>query len=416
MPTNRKARAAKASASRASHPPEDIHGPRSPHAAGGRLPPRAPRPPLSVQSKELICVAAFLAGLAAWLLSLALGALPAWRALLASFLYFTPLAGAMVVWPAVVQASNGGWAGSYASLPATGLGFAPASLAILLALWMAAGSWAPWPGRTFAQGWWLQSDFLFARDFAALALFWGLAWWYSRRRGHFPATAAGRTPPQAAGWAAPRITDVAVGVALMVAYGCVFSLLGFDLIMALTPHWHSSLLGGYLCVSGLYAGVAAWAVLAARQPEPDPDRLHDLGKLTLAFSLLTTYFMYSQLLPIWYENLPSETGFVALRLNFHPWICVGAALLAAVYLGPLVMLLTVRAKRRPRPLGAVCLLILLGLWVERWWLVAPSLPGGPIFGLADLGAGLALLGIFGFGVLRLGRLLPPIRPARTERP
>lgn len=345
---------------------------------------------------DLALVATFAVGLAAWLASFGFGVLPAWRALLISFLFFTPLAGGMAVWPAVVQASNGRWAGSYEGLAASGLAFAPVSLACLLALWLAAGSWAPWPGRTFTQGFWLDANFLFARDLLTLALYWASAWLYQHRR------------RQGGGQVA--------GPACIIAYGCVFSLLGFDLVMALTPTWHSSLFGGYFFVSGLYAGVAAWAVLAARLPDPDPDRLHDLGRLTVTFCLLTTYALYSQFLPIWYENLPHETSFVATRLHFQPWLGVGVALLAVTYLGPVVMLLTVQSKRRPRSLGAICGLILLGLWLERWWLVTPSLPGGPPFGLADLGAGLALFGLFGLAIRRYGRSLPILPASGAKRP
>ena len=46
---------------------------------------------------------------------------------------------------------------------------------------------------------------------------------------------------------------------------------------------------------------------------PDADRRHDLGKLIVAFSLLTTYMMFSQLIVIWYENLPDEVRFVIPR-------------------------------------------------------------------------------------------------------
>ncbi|WP_243438491.1 hypothetical protein [Fundidesulfovibrio soli] len=332
---------------------------------------------------DLACAVLFAAGLSAWLLSLSFGGPPAWRALLTNFLYFTPMAGSMAVWPAVVQASNARWAGTYDRLPASGQGFAPASMLILLALWLSAGIWAPWPGRTFRQGFWLDTDFLFARDIMALALFWGVARHYQRRRKLGQGSVAGPV--------------------LIITYCCVFSLLGFDLVMALTPEWRSSLFGGYFFVSGLYAGVAAWGLMAALQPDPDPQRLHDLGKLTVTFCLLTTYTLYSQLLVIWYENLPGETSFAAARLNFQPWAGVGVALLAVVYLGPVVMLLTGRAKRSPRLLGAICALILLGLWVERWWLVTPSLPGGPLFGLADLGAGSALLGLFCHGIRRASR-------------
>jgi hypothetical protein len=350
----------------------------------------------ALQTKDLAFAATFVVGLLAWLASFGLGVLPAWRALLTSFLFFTPLAGGMVVWPAVVQASNGRWAGSYERLAASGLAFAPVSLVCLLALWIAADSWAPWPGRTFVQGAWLDSNFLFARDVSTLALFWGLAWHYQFRR--------------------RRGGGQVAGPALIIAYGCVFSLLGFDLVMGLTPEWHSALFGGYFFVSGLYAGVAAWAFLATRLPAPDPDRLHDLGRLTVTFCLLTTYALYSQLLTIWYENLRHEVGFVVTRLHFQPWLGVGVALLATAYLGPVAMLLTAQTKRRPRPLGAICGLILVALWLERWWLVTPSLPGAPLFGLADVGAGLALLGLFGFGIERFGRSMPVLSSSGAERP
>lgn len=351
----------------------------------------------SGRALDLAFAAAFAVGLAAWLASFAFGGvLPAWRALLASFLFFTPLAGGMAVWPAAVQASNGRWAGTYENLPATGLGFAPASLLILIALWIAAGSWAPWPGRTFVQGFWLDSNFLFARDAAGLIVFWALAWRYQARR----RLGGGRV----------------AGPVLIVAYGLVFSLLGFDLVMALTPDWHSSLFGGYFFASGVYAAVAAWGLMAARLPGPDEERLHDLGKLAVTFCLITTYLLFSQLLPIWYENLPLETGFAATRLNFQPWLGVGVFLVVAVYLGPLVLLLTSKAKRRPGPLGAICGLILFGLWVERWWLVAPSLPGNPLFGLADVGAGLALLGLFGLGIRLFSRRMRPLPPPEGGKP
>ena len=93
----------------------------------------------------------------------------------------------------------------------------------------------------------------------------------------------------------------------------------------------------------------------------------------VAMSLVTTYMMFSQLLPIWYENFPHEVRFVIPRLSISNWRYVSAALLATVYLGPLVLLLTRWSKRTPRIFAAISFLILAGLWVERWWLVTPTL-------------------------------------------
>ena len=57
-----------------------------------------------------------------------------------------------------------------------------------------------------------------------------------------------------------------------------------------------------------------------------------------------------------------------------------------VYLGPLVLLLSQAAKRSRRFLGGVALLVLVGMWVERWWLVTPTLGGPMTLSLAELAA------------------------------
>jgi hypothetical protein len=318
-------------------------------------------------------------GLALWFLFLGTGAERAWRAVLINFLFFTSLAGGLVTWSAIVLASNGSWPGPLERYTFVGLGFAIPSLLTLALLWLASDAWAPWPGHTFHQGFWLDNDFLFARDLAALAAFWGFAFVYVRRRRQ----GEGRS---LAGW-------------LVLVYCLTWSLLGFDLVMALDPHWYSSLAGGYFFISGLYIAVLLWALLACLRPETDDARRHDLGKLVVAFSILTTYMMYAQLMPIWYENLPHETIFVRPRL-YGDWRWVSRFLLALVYLGPLVLLLPVRAKRSRVWLGGLTVLLLGGMWCERWWLVAPVFAPAPQFGLPEAGSIAAFAGL---AALALGR-------------
>ena len=330
-----------------------------------------------------IAVQAF--GLAGWLLHATFrDADQAWRALLVNFVFFTPLAAAMVVWPAVVMLSRGEWLGPVKRDALAGIALAPASLLAFAALWAGRAHWAAWLSwRDLPNHAWLSGPFLFGRDAAALALWWLVAWRFAREA----RTGAPRT---LAGWTA-------------FLYAVVFSLIGFDMVMALEPRWASSLFGAYFFVSGLYAAAAALAFLAAQRPVADPDRLHDLGKLVVAFSIGTTYMMFSQLLPIWYENLPNEALFVLPRLSFRPWSVVSAALIALVYLGPLVLLLSARAKRTPWYLGTVALLVLAGLWIERWWLVAPTLGQGPHLNAADVSMAAAFVGALGWGVSRARR-------------
>ncbi|MFA5515028.1 MAG: hypothetical protein WDA20_01955 [Desulfuromonadales bacterium] len=321
----------------------------------------------------------FAGGLVVWLLFLGgHEADRAWRAFLVNFLFFTSLAGGLVTWSAIVLASNGRWPGALERFTLMGMGFAVPSLLALLALWVGSSAWAPWYGKTFHQGVWLDTSVLFGRNLIALLFFWWFALCYTVRRrrgeGH-----------RLAGW-------------LVFVYCVVWSFLGFDLVMALDPHWYSSLAGGYFFISGLYIAVACWALMACLRPETDPQRRHDLGKLVFAFSILTTYMFYAQLMPIWYENLPHEVLFLLPRMNY-PWKWVSWVLVGLVFLGPLVLLLTIRAKRSRLYLGSLASLLLLGMWTERWWLVMPTFMPGPRFGLIEVSITAAFLGL---AVLSLG--------------
>jgi hypothetical protein len=310
----------------------------------------------------------------------------AWRALLINFLFFNSLAGGLVVWPALVRTCNGRWHLQSEQLAAAAITFCVPSLSALIVLWIGSPRWAPWYQARQHQGIWLDNSFLFGRDLAALLLFWGLAFYYQRKRS--------------------RDEGRICGPVLVLVYCLVYSLLGFDLVMALDPHWYSNLAGGYFFMSGLYIAITGWALLAAWQADATEDELHDMGRLIVGFSLMTTYFMYAHLLPFWYENLPHEIRFLVPRMNFQPWKTVSYFLLCVVYFGPLVLLLAERSKRNRRILGAISALVLFGLWVERWWLVAPNFDPAVRLGLSELSLAAAFLGLLGLGMELFHRRQP----------
>jgi hypothetical protein len=357
------------------------------------------------------------AGLAAWVACAAGGDVPrAWRALLINFIFFTPLAAGMVLWPAVLRLCEGKWSKTIEPTALSALAFAPLSLVAFVLLWLGKAHWAAWThAEHLHNAAWLNPPFLFTRDLVGLLVFWGLAAWFVRRARQRTASillalqsssssssfsssiavpvdeggeesrtrTSTRTrtmedpgdPPRAPG---------ALAAWLAFAYCVVFTLLAFDLVMALDPHWFSTLFGAYFFMSGLYGALAAWTLIVILGGRAEVEQRHDLGRLFVAFSLITTYMMFSQLLPIWYENFPEEARFVLPRLRTPPWPAIGVVLLAVVYLGPLVALLTRWAKRTPWFLGLVSLAVLAGLWVERWWLVTPTLGGSATLGVPEV--------------------------------
>jgi hypothetical protein len=341
----------------------------------------------SLKSHTVLWALLALVGIALWVVSLqGPDVARAWRALLINFLFFTSLAGGMVAWPAVVRTCNGRWLSGIEHLPASGIGFALPSVIALVVLWIGSGHWSPWYQERYHQGVWLDNTFVFSRDLAALVIFWVVAAVYLRRR----------TQGEARVW----------GPVLVLTYVLTFSLLGFDLVMSLDPKWRTNLAGGYFFISGLYIAIVCWGLLAARDPGSTPDQRQDIGKLIIAFSMMTIYLMYAHLNLMWYENLPAEVRFLIPRMHNPGWTVVSYFIVGLPYFGPLVLLLTIKAKRNRRSLGIISLLLLCGMWVERWWLVAPTFDPLVRLGLSELSLAAACIGLLGLGIEQFLRRFP----------
>ena len=96
---------------------------------------------------------------------------------------------------------------------------------------------------------------------------------------------------------------------------------------------------------------------------------------------------------IWYGDLPEETGFVMHRTVDSPWAPLAWAVLVTAFAVPFLMLLSREIKRNTTGLRIVATISLVGMWFERFILVAPSLwkgehiPFGPEEVLVTIGVG-----------------------------
>src|SRR5690606_4738343 len=126
---------------------------------------------------------------------------------------------------------------------------------------------------------------------------------------------------------------------------------------------------------------------------------HDLGKLAFGFTVFWTYLFWSQYLVIWYGKLPWEQAWMIRRAG-APWGGLSALTILLCFVIPFAGLLRRRPQLQPGTLSLFCGVILLGLWFERYMLVAPSIhqEGASIFPLwhpliACLFAGLMLMSV-----------------------
>jgi hypothetical protein len=236
------------------------------------------------------------------------------------------------------------------------------------------------------------------------------AWW-SRLTGN-------HTDPNAVLLSDLRTQERMVPI-MAVCYALVFSLVGFDLIMSLSPWWASNMFGAWTFVSSFWLSLAALGFTAMLGRDwlrlgdfVTPKVTHDLGKLMLAGTMFWAYTGFAQLLPIWYTDMPEETDFLLVRLFLPEWSWLSQLVAMTCFLGPFTILLSRGIKKMRWPFLGICSLILVGIFLERTLLVMPSIhfgdPRSPLVMFVSVGTWLGFVGLFVQVVGRALSQLPPL--------
>ncbi|GGH05823.1 quinol:cytochrome C oxidoreductase [Sphingobacterium alkalisoli] len=191
----------------------------------------------------------------------------------------------------------------------------------------------------------------------------------------------------------------------LVIFGFTTPIWSFDTIMSLEAHWFSTMFGWYnfaamwvsgLCVITLIliflkkAGYMSWV---------NENHLHDLGKLIFGFSIFWTYVWFAQFMLIWYANIPEETVYFYKRWEpeYKPWFWINIII---NFVAPLLLLVDRDAKRRLNVMMCVCILLLLGHWLDYYIMVMPgTVETHRGFGYIEVGTAIGFMGIFIFLVM-----------------
>ena len=368
----------------------------------------------------------------------------AWQLFHVNWLFFTGMAGGSVAIAAVHKVVKTKWAGVVVRFAEAAVAFFPVALLGLVLIFTLGYDHIYGPMQeqvhslSHGKALWLSRPWMFGRLLVGIAVLYYFGWRLVRAdllpdvadvaatadgkgRARFEAMTAGfdNTP---AGRAANELRLARLGPMYVVAYSIVFTLVAFDGIMALQPHWYSTLLGAYYFMGAFLGALMLHALTipylgteAGVWHFISPKQRHDLGKLCFGFTVFWAYLLFSQFLVIWYGNMPEETGFVFARI-WGEWRAVGWMVFLGLFLIPFLGLLGVSPKKTPVTMGFFALVSLAALWLERYLLVMPSVTGlpGPAFGLPELGPTLLFAGLYFLASGLFARAYPMISPRLAE--
>ncbi len=200
------------------------------------------------------------------------------------------------------------------------------------------------------------------------------------------------------------------------------SIMSWDWIMSLDPHWFSTLFGWYVFASFFVSGITTICMVTlylkgkGYLEHVNTSHIHDLAKFMFGISVFWTYLWFSQFMLIWYANIPEEVTYFITRIEHYNLPFFGAVVMNFVF--PILILINTDFKRITWVLVMAGTVILLGHYIDFFNMIMPATVGDQWFiGISEISSLFFFLGLFIFVVftaLTKVPLLPKRNPYIEE--
>ena len=140
-----------------------------------------------------------------------------------------------------------------------------------------------------------------------------------------------------------------ISAAFLVFFIYTESMMSWDWIMTVDPHWFSTLFGWYVFASMIVCGITAIAIITIYLKSKgllehvNNSHIHDLAKFMFGFSIFWTYLWFSQFMLIWYSNIPEEVTYFVTSIEDYNLPFFGMLVMNFIF--PLLILMNSDFKR-----------------------------------------------------------------------
>jgi hypothetical protein len=213
-----------------------------------------------------------------------------------------------------------------------------------------------------------------------------------------------------------------ISAAFLVFFLVSESMMSWDWVMSVDPHWFSTLFGWYVFASLFVSGITVIAMMTIYLKSKgyleyvNDSHIHDLAKFMFGISIFWTYLWFSQFMLIWYANIPEEVTYFVTRIEDYKLPFFGMLVMNFVF--PLLILMNSDYKRVNWFVVTAGIVILIGHYIDVFNWIMPATVGEQWFiGIAEISAILFFLGLFIFIVftaLTKAPLVPKRNPYIEE--
>ena len=200
------------------------------------------------------------------------------------------------------------------------------------------------------------------------------------------------------------------------------SMMSWDWIMSVDPHWYSTLFGWYVFASFFVSGITVIALTTLYLKSKgylenvNNSHFHDLAKFMFGMSVFWTYLWFSQYMLMWFANIPEEVTYFKFRIEHYNLPFFGMVVMNFVF--PILILINTDFKRVPWIISMAGIVILCGHYLDFHNMIYPATVGDQWFiGVSEISSIFFFAGLFIFVVfttLAKQPLLPKGNPLIEE--
>jgi len=177
------------------------------------------------------------------------------------------------------------------------------------------------------------------------------------------------------------------------------SMMSWDWIMSVDPHWFSTLFGWYVFASMFVSGITMIAIITIFLKSQgyltgaNHNHLHDLAKYMFGVSIFWAYLWFSQFMLIWYANIPEEVTYFITRMEDYALPFWGMLVTNLIF--PFLVLMNSDYKRINWFIVTAGVVILIGHYIDFYNMIMPSTVGDQWYiGIPEIGGIMFFGGLF----------------------
>ena len=337
-----------------------------------------------------------------------------WQALLVNMMFFGGIALGGVIFSVIFTITSAQWGRPIKRLAEAMAGFIPVSMVLMIVLFFGMEYFFIWVDHDaviHSKAGWLNTSFFVLRNVFMMGLAALIVWIYlkavlrpdiglAKKLINFSNTFADRLVRNYAAQQTEESSSDQTAKRLAPVLGLIFALLctmqAFDWMMSIDQEWFSTMFGVQYAIANLLGAAAALMIISGivrnkfgLESYITIDRYHDLSKLTFSACAMWTYMVFSQVLVVWYSNMPEETPYLILRMQSVEWGWMFWLILVILFIVPFFGLMSRTACNSIWFSRWVAVEILIGLWLEKYFLILPSIQENSIEkGILEAGRGL----------------------------